>query len=265
MNERITPGQAFQLARLAADALQSSDVASAAAQDVIECQASVFGQGSVEIVRLGPDEAFRRLRGEQLERVLPFLGPPANSELLFVQQIARFMAVKAWREAGVGKGKYKDELWAAVRSFHYREDLAAIGLTELMLEDGRLRDQFLAEVAETYCYTGFERATNYQGITSPSGIVVIQAQWGGKYRNKRPFWCRQNFHPLEQGATIKEGLTGYLHFGKAWLSVCYKDLPGSVSEDGRVPDLYWRGEQAGLGADPGGHAGPGCGSVSRGK
>ena len=190
-----------------------------------------------EMLPLGPEETLRRLRGEQLKQVLPFLGQPANLDLLFEQQIARFMAVKAWKEAKVGEGKYKDELWAAVRSFQYREDLAAIGLIELMIEDGRLPDRFLAEVTETYCYTDLARARNFEGIATPSGVLVIQAQWGGKYRNRKPLWCRENFHLLEQGGTIKEGLTGYLLFGKAWLATCYKDLPGSVSGRGNVPSL----------------------------
>jgi hypothetical protein len=261
--ERITQEQAYGLGLRLTQALSvAEDVSKEVAQQALGN--TRLGEALLEVVKYGPDEALRRLRGEQSE-VGSFLGLPANLGLLFEEQIAGFMAVKAWNEAKVSKNKYEEELRAAVQNFQYRKDLAAIGLTGPMIVDGRLRDQFLAEVTETYTYFDLEQATNYQGITTPSGIQVIQAQWGGKYRNKKTRWCRENFHPLEQGATIKEGLTGYLLFGRAWLAVCYKDLPGSVAEGGRVPCLDWSGGRAGLYGSFTDDARPGFGSASRGK
>jgi hypothetical protein len=190
---------------------------------------------------------------------------PTGLLAILESQADRLMGIGAFGEAKVGKGKYRDELMATAKAFVWRPELAAIGLTEMALIDYRLRGQFLAEAGGVYCYIEPDRCKNFKGVVTPDGVLVIQAQWGPKYRNKKPVWCRSNFHILEQGGVVKEGLTAYLYGGEELLKKCFMDLPGSVSEHGPVPYLYSHDDRPRLNGHFADHAAPRYGSVSRGS
>jgi hypothetical protein len=221
-------------------------------------------------------EALRLMLGVEPQRAVELLAAtpattpavitaPAGLLAILESQADRLMGIGAFGEAKVSKGKYRDELMATAKAFVWRPELAAIGLTEVALIDYRLRGQFLAEAGSVYCYIEPDRCKNFKGIVTPDGVLVIQAQWGLKYRNKKPVWCRSNFHILEQGGVVKEGLTAYLYGGEKLLKECYMDLPGSVSGVGRVPCLRWCGGRPLLLGVFGDGASPRFGSVSRGS
>lgn len=160
-------------------------------------------------------------------------------------QVERLLDFNAHGQVHVAKGKYRDQLMVAVKAFSWREDLAAIGLKKVALVDFRLPGRFLAEAGGVWCSIEPEKCTIY-GVAVPDGVLVIQGQWGRKYRNKAPNWCRANFHTLEQAGIVKEGLTAFLHEGKAMLEECYVDFPGSVSSSGFVPCLNLESDKPGL-------------------
>lgn len=152
-------------------------------------------------------------------------------------QVARLIEIEAFKEVRVNKGKYRDELIEAIQAFQWREDLAAIGLDQVALVDYRLSGQFLAEAGRVVCNCDPNSRRLYDGIVMPEGVKVIQAQWGEEYQLYSPRWCRGNFHPLEQGCIIVEGLTTFLYEGKSLIQKCYMDLPGTDFTGGHVPCL----------------------------
>lgn len=198
-------------------------------------------------------------------QVVAAVAAPTNLAEMFGRQVRHLLDIDAAGQAKVAKGKYRDQLTAAVTAFAWREDWAAIGLNRLAVVDFRLCGQFLAEAGGVTCGIAPDACTLYQGVAQPDGILVIQGQWGAKYRTKSPRWCRKNFNSLEQGLTVKERLTVHLYEGEALLRECYTDCSGSVSPDGSVPCLcLWRVGSR-LDADGDGDTDPGFGSGSRGK
>lgn len=212
-----------------------------------------------------PQQAVKLLSAQSEIEKSMVVTAPAGLLTILENQVDRMLDIGAFGEAKVSRGKYKDELMTVVKAFVWRPELAAIGLTELALIDYRLSGKFLAEAGNVYCYIEPDKCKNFRGVVTPDGVQVIQAQWGEKYRNKKPVWCRSNFHSLEQGSVVKEGLTAYLYGGKKLLKKCYMDLPGSVSGGGIVPCLDWFDDGPKLRDDYDDDAGPGYGSVSRGK
>lgn len=190
---------------------------------------------------------------------------PANLAELLERQVARLLGIGAAAEAKVAKGKYRDEIMAAVAAFSWRGDRAAIDLNRLALVDFRLRDHFLAEASGVNEYIAADECTLYEGVAEPDGLLVVQGQWGVKYRKKSPRWCRINFHPLEQGLTVKERLTVHLFEGDVILRECYADCPGSVSPDGGVPCLRLWFDRPEMSDSSDCRANPSYGSGSRGK
>lgn len=191
---------------------------------------------------------------------------PTSDELAIMleRQVDRLIEIGAPYEAKIDQDKYRDELITATKAFVWRPELAEIGLSEIAIVDYRLSGKFLAEAGGVYYYIDPD-CRNYEGVITPDGVLVIQTQWGEKYRNKKPRWCRDNFHDLEQGGIVLEGLVAYLYGGEDLLKKCYMDLPGSISEGGFVPCLSWNDGRARLNVSFGSGASPCCGSVSRGK
>lgn len=220
-------------------------------------------------------EALKLMLGMEPQRAVELLAvtqgirvavsAPAGLQSILESQVERLMSIGAFGEAHVEKGKYRDELIVAANAFVWRPELAAIGLTEVALVDYRLSGQFLAKEGGVYCYIEPNKCKNFKGIVTPEGILVIQAQWGEKYRNKTPRWCRGNFHLLEQGGVVKEGLTACLYGGKCILDQYYMDFPGSVSGLGDVPYLHWIDGRPKLFGYFDNDAYSDYGSVSRGK
>lgn len=220
-------------------------------------------------------EALKLMLGMEPQRAIELLATipvapavisaPAGLMSLLESQADRLIDIGAFSEVKVSRGKYHDELMAAARAFVWKSELAAIGLTVVVLIDYRLSSQFLAEAGSVYCYIAPDNCKNFEGVATPNGVLGIQMQRGEKYRNKKPVWCRSNFHILEQGGVVKEGLTAFLYGGVELLKKCYMDLPGSVSEYGYVPYLYWLVGMPQLGDGFGDGADPRYGSVSRGK
>lgn len=228
--------------------------------------------------KVGADEAFYAslAHNEELFRmtvdfvraggqIIQSIAAPAGLAAILERQASRLIEVGAAAAVKVAEGKYRDQLMAAVNAFLWREDLAAIGLNRLAAVDFRLPGQFLAEAGGITCGIAPDACTLYQGVAVPDRVLVIQGQWGIKYRNKKPRWCRNNFNPLEQGLTVKERLTVHLFEGEALLRECYTDLPGSVSPRGSVPCLSLWGGGPRLGDSSDDVANPGYGSGSRGK
>ncbi len=225
--------------------------------------AKTISHRAIEMVLgMAPQRAIELLAATPTVQAL--VSAPAGLLTMLESQVDRLMNIGAFGEAKVSKDKYRGELMAAAKAFVWRPELVAIGLTEVALIDYRLRGQFLAEAGSVNCYIEPDRCKNFKGVVTPDGVLVIQAQWGEKYRNKKPLWCRSNFHTLEQGGVVKEGLTAYLYGGEELLKRCYMDLPGSVSGHGRVPYLIWLGRPR-LSDGYVGIALPVYGSVSRGK
>lgn len=189
---------------------------------------------------------------------------PEDLAVTLERQVACLLDIGAAAQAKVAKGKYCDQLMAAVAAFSWREDWATIGLNRVALVDFRLSGQFLAEAGGVTCGITPDACTLYQGVTIPDGTLVIQGQWGVKYRNKKPRWCRDNFNPLEQGLTVKERLTVHLYEGEC-LREAYTDCPGSVSPGGSVPYLNLWFDRPRLYVFLDGDANPNFGSGSRGK
>lgn len=192
------------------------------------------------------------------------ISAPAGLLAVLESQVDRLMNICAFNEVKVERGKYLDELGAVAKAFVWRPELAAIGLTEPALIDYRLPGQFLAEAGGVHCYIAPDRCNNFESVETPNGPLVIQAQWGKKYRNQSPRWCREQFHIFEQGGVVKEGLTAYLYGGEELLKKCFMDFPGSVSKHGAVPCLDWI-DRLILIDSFGDNARPRYGSVSRGK
>jgi len=222
-----------------------------------------------EMLRLGPDAALRRLRGEPAsEDVLErFLAPPANLELWFEIQAETFRRLKVGKEAGMDDGKSKDIMMTAARDFRYRPDLTAIGLTECFLVPYGIRLEFWLDVGGITNYLDLSACHNYQGVVTPGKGEVwpVQGQFGEKYRNKKPRWCRENLHVLEQGMTLEERLAAHVLFGPMLLGRIFSDIIGSVSEDGSVPCLDWSDDRPRLLARWDVSAFPVYGGASRGS
>lgn len=182
------------------------------------------------------------------------------------RQIERLVAIDAHQQVGMSADEYQAGLDQVIGDFTWSPDLAGIRLTDVALVDFRLRSGYIAEAGEVYCYYDADACPNYDGVVTPDDrAVVIQGQWGPKYRNKKPLWCRSHFHPLEQGLTVKEGLFAYFYEGRSMLDRCYPDLPGSVGPGGVVPCLCWSVDGAELGSNADDSADPDYGSASRGS
>lgn len=195
----------------------------------------------------------------------PLVGPLGLRDRLN-RQIERLITVDAHKQVGMSADEYRVGLGQVVGVFTWSPGLAEIGLADVALVDSRQRSSFIAEAGGAYCYYDADACPNYGGVVTPNDrALVIQGQWGPKYRNKKPLWCRQNFHSLEQGLTVKEGLFVYLYEGKPMLDRCFLDFPGSVSPHGRVSYLRWHGGRAELYSHTGGPASPRYGSGSRGR
>lgn len=205
-----------------------------------------FGFTPQDLNKIQEDEecARRVLQAVRGEVLTTLLEPPANLAEIFESQIARLIEVGAHEQVDLTEAEYRKQAETAVAAFSWRLELATIGLNEFALVDFSLSGEFLAKAGGVICRTKPDKCTNYQGVVTPTDqILVIQGQWGSEYRNKEPRWCRKNFHQLEQGCVVVEGLTAYLYEGKHLLRNCYMNLSGSVLENGSsVPCLsLWSG------------------------
>lgn len=228
-------------------------------------QSSLTREVVATMLSLGPDEALRRLCGEKIEQTT-FLGLPTNLQMWFQIQAETYRSIRAGKEAGMDEDKFKDVVMTAARDFQYRQDLAAIGLTECFLVPYGLRPEFWVEVGGIDNSLSFPAYRNYDGVVTPEKgtVLAIQGQFGQRYRNKKPIWCRQHLHAFEQGMTIEERLAGHAVFGAYPLARIFSDIIGSVSGVGSVPCLRWvvGPRLFGYWDDD---ALPYCGSASRGK
>ncbi len=191
---------------------------------------------------------------------------PVNLNKVFESQIARLIEVEAYKQVGLEVAEYREEAEAAIVASSWCSELAIIGLDKVALVDYRLSGEFLAKASGVTCHIDPDKCTNYQGVVTPTDqILVIQGQWGSKYRNKVPCWCRENFHQLEQGLTVVEGLTVFLYEGISLLKDCFMDLLGSVLKSGYVPNLYLCSGEPGLCDRWDYYDHPPSGSASRGR
>ncbi len=221
-----------------------------------------------DLNRIQEDEecARRVLQAVRGELVGALSEPPANLDEVFESQIARLIEVGAHKQVGRTEAEYREQAEAAVASSSWRSELVAIGLDKPALVDFSLSGEFLAKAGGVECHIDPDKCTNYQGVATPTDqILVIQGQWGSKYRNKAPRWCREHFHQLEQGCVVKEGLTVFLYEGTPLLQDCYMDFPGSVSESSFVPYLYLNDDRPCLRGRWYDDAYPRFGSASRGS
>jgi len=252
VSEWITPGQALRLGAMAADALCGKKIANV--QSIIE-KGDEYAAGVVELVQ--------RLSGQPPKLAIPIA--PGNLTEMLKDQVSCLLRVNAHKQLGLTEEDYRGQLEAAVKAFQWRRDLAEIGLDKVALVDFRLSGKFLAEAGGVRYRSNPDRYRNYPGVVTPPDVLVIQGQWGSKYRNKTCRWCRENFDALEQGLTVIEGLTVFLHEGIAVLQNCYLDLPGSVPRHGGVPSLRLRGGRPVLDSYWDWGASGSSGSASRGK
>lgn len=123
------------------------------------------------------------------ESAIELLSTPLTKRQGFMAQLVfqanRLMVLGAAHEVKVEKGKYCDELINSIKRFVWRPELADIGLSEVALVDYRLSGKFLAEAGNVNCTIDPDKCRNYPGIVSADGVMVIQAQWGDKYRHKK--------------------------------------------------------------------------------
>ncbi len=183
------------------------------------------------------------------------LEAPANLVEIFGSQIARLIEVGAHEQVGQTEAKYRERAEAVTAAYIWRPELAAIGLDKLALVDLSLLGEFLAKAGGVTCHIDPDKCTNYQRMMTPTDqMLVIQGQWGPKYKNKKLHWCRENFHQREQGCVVKEGLTVFLYEGIPLLEDYCVVFPGSVvSEHSFVPYLSLHGDKPCLsGGEPDG-------------
>jgi len=170
------------------------------------------------------------------------LAAPVDLAEIFNQQIEMLIEIKAHEQLDLDEGTYCQQLQEAVEGFTWSEELAGIvELDQVVLIDPRLSGKSLAEASGVICYIDPDACRNYDGITTPDMPYIIQYQPGIKYQAMAPCWCRDNFHDLEQGMTVFEGLHMLLYWREQRvnrLKVCQPNLPGSVHPDGRVPYLF---------------------------
>jgi len=190
---------------------------------------------------------------------------PLNLLEVLEAQVRSLIAIGSPNEAGVTEAKYLDDAMNIARQYVWRLELAEIGFVDAVLVDYRLPGQFLAEAGGVYCVYPPDDCTLFNAIALPDGIVVAQFQWGTRNKGMSPAWSMEHFSPLEQGGTVKEGLTGFLYGGNDLLRLCYMDLPGSVSPGGFVPYLDLSDGGPYLDDGRADYAYPFCGSVSRGR
>ncbi len=190
---------------------------------------------------------------------------PTNLGEVQALQTTRLIDIGASAEAKISNGLYRDQLAAAISRFVWSTALAVIGLNRVAVVDFRLRGAFLAEAAGVHCSIDPDKCWNFEGVETPGGILVIQAQWGPKFKGEFPGYRRGTFASNEQGCVIQEGLTAVLYEGEALLRECYQDLSGSISENGDVPCLFLNDDEPYLDDESDDVADLDYGSASRGK
>ena len=187
---------------------------------------------------------------------------PANLAEVLEMQAKRLIEIGLPQEVAVTEAKFLDDAMAMAAEFAFSIELAAIQLDRVWLMHYGVRDRFLMEAGGVAEWTNPDKFTLFEGVTTPSGLRIVQGQLGPKYKNRRPNDIRQQHDVLEQLGVPKEGLTAFLYWGKDLLGESYMDFPGAVSERGSVPYLDLHDETPELGGGSVGVACPGFGSVS---
>lgn len=195
--------------------------------------------------------------------VLTFVpAQPVNLMEVLEAQARCLIANKVPQEIAVAEDKFLDDAMAMAAEFAYSVELAVAQLDRVCFMHYGVRDRFLMEAGGVAEWTNPDKFTLFEGVTLPSGLRVVQGQFGPKYQNRKPRDIRASHDALEQLGVPKEGLTAYLYWGKDLLRESYMDFPGAVSELGYVPYLGLRGGAPVLDGSGGGDASPGFGSVS---
>lgn len=229
------------------------------------------------------DDLFRRLRNGTIpfaqtmnglqdliegRSSFPSVLEPPDLKKRLERQTKRLVDTEAFKEIRpqITADMYHYQCEQAIQAFVWSRPLARICLVDIAIIDFRLRSDFIAEASGVYTGINPDVCRNFSRVYTPDDcILVIQYQAGRKYQDEEPHWCRRNFHPLEQGMTVKEGLFVYLYEGKSMHERCCLDLSGSVSYTGGVLILGWRGGSYSLLWRAEDNASPCMGSATRGK
>ena len=191
---------------------------------------------------------------------------PRNLTMVLSVQLERYMAIQAYDALETGEAEYRRTLQDTIEAFTWNEEQAEAGLLDVAVFDPRLTGEYLANIGGVTCYINPpDECTNYEAVLTPEGIYVAQLQLGPMHKGIAPRDFRSTHSPLEQGLTVKEGLSVLALRGHDFLSVCYANLPGSSSSDGRVPYLGLDGAGPCLDSHYGDGASSGYGSASRGS